>query len=248
MATKERRFDKTQLRAKHQGTRVHRDYAAHYFRWGFAHRFINEKKSVLDIGCGVDQPLPKVLCYRKNTRPRVYVGVDLNKIPKKFGAAWAVIKDQFQFTDDWPYLRHIDLVGEKHYDVVCCFEVIEHMEVDDARELLKGAYTLTKPKAEGGIFLLSTPVYDGVHMPKNHIHEFTVPELQNLLEEEHFVVKHRYGTFSSWPVIRKVITPEERNICDRLLKYYSHEIISTFLAPLYPDHSRNNVWVLERSN
>lgn len=241
-----RRFDKTQLRASGAGRRICRDYAAHFFRWGFTRKFIDPTKSVLDIGCGQDFPLIRILTHRKITRPRVYVGVDLNKIPKKSKIAWTTTLDEFNFIDDWPRLRHIEVVGEKDYDVIICFEVVEHMGVEDAKELLLGAKTLLKPSSKGGLFFLSTPVNDGKHSPKNHIHEFTVEELTNLLGEVGLKVVKRYGTFGSWPVMKKVITPEQRELCEQLAEYYSWDVISCFLAPLYPDHSRNNIWILEK--
>src|SRR5262245_13162124 len=85
-----REFDKTSLHASAQGYQVHRDYAAHFFRWGWVSRnYINETKRVLDIGCGPDGALVKVLAYKANGIPKSYVGVDLNRLGKKMpGYKW----------------------------------------------------------------------------------------------------------------------------------------------------------------
>jgi hypothetical protein len=79
---------------------------------------------------------------------------------------------------------------------------------------------------------------------KNHVHEYTVPELRQLLWGTGWEVKTRYGTFASYPEIKKVVNEAELEIMEGLREFYSDEVTACFLAPLYPDHSRNNVWVL----
>src|SRR6266436_3865394 len=51
---KARRFDQTYLSADVHGHYVHRDYAAHFFRWGWVPRHLAgvDHHRVLDIGCG----------------------------------------------------------------------------------------------------------------------------------------------------------------------------------------------------
>ena len=67
-----RRFDQTQLKGSALGYMVHRDYAAHFFRWGWATRFIKAGARVLDLGCGQEQPLAKVLIPRLTYVPKLY--------------------------------------------------------------------------------------------------------------------------------------------------------------------------------
>ena len=62
---------------------VHRDYIAHCFRWSHVVKFLNQKHRykdavVLDVGCGKEMPLAKLLYVNKMT-PTYYVGVDANK-------------------------------------------------------------------------------------------------------------------------------------------------------------------------
>lgn len=83
-------------------------------------------------------------------------------------------------------------------------------------------------------------------MAANHLKEYTVSELRELIEESGaWRVERRFGTFASWNDIKKVMTPTERALYDELNQYYSHEVLSCFLAPKYPDACRNNVWVLK---
>lgn len=238
-----RRFDKTQLKSTTHGFTVHRDYAAHFFRWGFIFKTIEYRKTrVLDLGCGQECPLARVLSFRMASVPGLYVGVDLNKIPKPFKSAWANVVDDFSFVD-----RHTELIekyGKSSFDVLTCFEVFEHMHPRDGLTLLQNAYDLT---ADGGRFYLSTPVYNGRKMAANHLHEYGIEELKEAIEGTGlWEIERRYGTFASWNEIKKVMTKTELDLYAELNQYYDHEVLSCFLSPKYPDASRNNVWVLKK--
>ena len=239
----DRRFDQTQLKSTSHGYTVHRDYAAHFFRWGFVFKTIDYQKTrVLDLGCGQECPLARVLSFRMAAVPGFWVGVDLNKIPKPFKSAWAVVKDDFSFID-----RHVELVdeyGAESFDLVTCFEMIEHMHPEDGVKLLQNAADLTAPD---GRMYLSTPVYNGKKMAANHLHEYKIDELEQLIVGTgRWEVERRFGTFASWNEIKKVMTKNERELYEELNQYYDHEVLSCFLSPKYPDASRNNVWVLKK--
>lgn len=237
----DRRFDQTQLKSNQHGQFVHRDYAAHFFRWGFATKFVELRKTrVLDIGCGQEWPLARQLASKMGSVPDIYVGIDLNPIRKKPGSPWTNVEDKFNFIDDHEKL------AEKYgrtFDLVTCFEVIEHMHRPDGLKLLKAVRKLSAPNAT---FLLSTPVYNERKMAANHIKEYTVKELQELIDESNdWTVERRFGTFASWNDMKKVISGDERTLYEELHKYYDHDVLSCFLAPKYPDASRNNVWLLK---
>lgn len=234
----ERRFDKTQLKAAGHGRTVNRDYAAHFFRWGWVSRQVKQGESILDVGCGQDQPLLYVLAARKQTVPEVYVGVDLNRITKKSQCQWADIFDEFDFVSNGKQLE------ERYtpFDKAVCLEVIEHMAPADGDRLLENFHYLLRP---GGVLYLSTPVFDG-YRAANHIHEYTIPELQAKVEKAGFKVVKRVGTFASKPDIRPVLKPEERDVYERLEQWFGGDVMATIFASLYPDQSRNNLWVLQK--
>ena len=232
-----REFDTTALHADKHGRFVHRDYAAHFFRWGFARRFIGNSTDVLDVGCGVDCQLAKVLNFPQGGRPRRYVGVDYNKKPRSVpGDRWAEFLWEFDFTRRYAELGR--------FDIVVTFEVLEHMREADGRKFLVG---LRSCVADGGVLLLSTPVFDG-RAAANHLNEWTAHDLSAALVDSKFSVERRHGTFASASTIRKVMTEEERDLVDELSRYYSWEVLSCFMAPKYPDASRNNVWVCRPSD
>jgi DNA (cytosine-5)-methyltransferase 1 len=228
-----REYDKSALTESGYGYRVHRDYAAHFFRWGWTFRFIDKTMDVLEVGCGVDTPLVRALMSDYGGRqPGSYVGVDLNKLKRAPARPWTTFHEEFNFNE-----RHGEL-GD--FDVIVNFEVIEHMTVEHGRTMLRAFKQHLRP---GGTLLLSTPVFDG-KAAANHIHEYTVPELRAEVEAAGFYVAERYGTFANARELKKVATPEQLATLEGINRFYSTDVTACFLAPLYPDASRNNVWVL----
>lgn len=236
----DRAFDTTSLHEDQHGNLVHRDYLAHVFRWGFiSHKLVSHDSKVLDIGCGVDTPLAKILTS-SSLFPKSYLGVDYNKTPKKvFNAKWARFEWGYDFTSLWPDLE----ITEVPFDLIVCLEVVEHMRIESVQELLIGAKTLL---ADGGKFCLSTPVFNGKKMARNHINEMTVETLRGLINAAGLKVERRFGTFMSYNDLVKVASKEQLALHAQLAAYYSNEVLACYLAPLYPDASRNNLWVLTR--
>ena len=239
----DRRFDKTQLKSTAHGKLVHRDYAAHYFRWGWAANWAGKGARILDVGCRQEQPLVRILSHKIGDVPEIYVGIDLNKIQKKTGIKWANIYDEFNVIEDGHHLLKFDHGTD--FTLAACFEVIEHMHKKDGRRLLKNMRDLIHP-TEGRI-LLSTPNYDGKRMAANHIHEYREDELQDLIEECGLEVERKHGTFMDFNAFKKCATDEEKALIAELRGFHSWEVLCTFLAPKYPSQSRNIAWVLKRA-
>ena len=235
----DREFDQTSLRASAHGEWVHRDYAAHFFRWGFAGRFIDGNKTVLDVGCGPDVPMMKILTMPRNVVPKRYVGVDYNPQPRRHPTrGWGTLYWNTDFIRD-----HKGILGTERFDVITNFEVIEHMKKTDGEKLL---VAMREHLAQDGTILLSTPVFSG-KAAANHIHEWTVQEMQNAVKKAKLRVEKRFGTFARFPAIKKVATKAEMELYNRIAEYYGGEVMACFLAPLYPDHSSNNIWLLKHA-
>ena len=241
----DREFDTTQLREAGHGRTLHRDYSGHFWRWSFARRFITTKDNVLEIGCGEDKPLSKILTGGAAAHVNKYVGVDLNKL-KPSASQRLTFLGEFNFVE-----RYKELLKDEFkdgFDVVVHYEVIEHMKVEHGAKLLKAAFAALKP---GGVMLMSTPCYDGVRHAANHIHEFEVEELQKYTEKAGFVVEKRYGVFMDIKHIGKVDTDRASKaaiaeVRKALGEYYDNDAISCLFAPLYPDHARNNLWICRK--
>lgn len=241
-----REFDKTQLRENSHGAALHRDYSAHFFRYSFVRRFVNNTMDILDIGCGQDKPISKILTAGPTNLCNKYVGVDLNGI-KPSNNKRLTFHEKFNFVERYNEL--LELYPEK-FDVVISLESIEHMLVEHGNTLLKGTFELLK---SGGHLIISTPCYDGRRMAKNHIHEWTVEELQNAIEHAGLIVKKRFGTFMDIKHIGKDIPIGGTEVLNainvlktRLNEYYDNDAISCIFAPLYPDNARNNLWVCKK--
>lgn len=248
----DREYDTTQLREAGHGKTLARDYSAHFWRWSFARRFITAKDNVLEIGCGEDRPLSKILTGGAAAHVNHYTGVDINKLKPSNSQRLKFI-GEFNFVENWKNLQKQDGVPKGGFDVVVHYEVIEHMKVEHGAKMLKGAFELLKP---GGTMLMSTPCYDGVRHAANHIHEYTVPELQKATEKAGFVVEKRFGTFMDIKNIGRATLSgaDGKGDIDKAIKalrpllaeYYDNDAISCIFAPLYPDHARNNLWVCRK--
>lgn len=245
-------FDRTSLRNKHEGRWVHRDYAAHYFRWGWAINRTTEtgicKKRVLDVGCGPEKPLLQVATMNQSRLPSLYVGVDLNPIEP-------LTPSQQKFGELYPKTNFLEVAGGilaeyGRFDVIVCYEVIEHMSTDAGWQLL---WWFRQLVADDGVVLLSTPVFDG-HQAANHVHEWTIPELRSYIEAAGFDVAARYGTFASardvkpamraWAEARGLDPAVFETLYAELQTFHAHDVLATFVAPVIPDASRNNAWKL----
>ena len=238
-----RDYDTTQLRETGHGRVLHRDYSAHFFRWSFARRYIKATDDVLEIGCGQDKPLSKILTGGAAPHVSHYTGVDLNKLSPS-GSQRLTFHGEFNFVERWQ-----ELMGgrTKPFDVVVHMEVLEHMRVEHGAKLLKACHKLLK---SNGYMLMSTPCYDGVRHAANHIHEYTVPELLTAAAKAGFVVENRFGTFMDIKNINKHRGFEEsiQTVYEMLKGYFDNDALSCIFAPLYPDHARNNLWICRRES
>ena len=244
------RFDQTDLSIadglKDNGAvRLHRDYIAHCFRWGFAARrcgrlkLNGNKRRILDFGCGKSIPFVDTI-YESRLRDGFdsYIGVDLN-----------TIKPRRQFFIDNPKIsllsntNILDVTKKMVGDVntVVSFEVLEHCPPETMEPILTHLLNLTTDDAE---FIFSTPVLcHSRGMAKNHINEMSREFFWNLLEQCGYKVKENYGTFASQADYKSKLTPEHREVFEELSCYHSDAVLSNFFAPLYPEYSRNNIWV-----
>ena len=224
---------------------------------------IEAGKTVLDVGCGQDYPLARVLAAAPSgSQPALYVGCDYNKVNAP-DWQWLRILDEFDFTSKYPDLLRetikwraqraavLESKGQDNsgvlgkdfrFDYAVNFEVIEHMHTCDGKKLLAAIFQCLKP---GGFLFLSTPVFNG-KAAANHIHEYTIPELQGFIEDAGFVVDARYGTFASYHEIKTQLSPEQRQSLESLRRFYDGDVAACFFAPMFPDHSRNNAWLCRR--
>lgn len=258
----DREYDTTQLHESGHGKTLHRDYSAHFWRWSFARRFITPKDNVLEVGCGEDRPLSKILTGGAAPHVNTYTGVDLNKL-KESASQRLRFYGEFNFVEQYKKLLKQPLPNGKSvgagFDVIVHYEVIEHMKVQNGAAMLRACFASLRP---GGTMLMSTPCYDGKRHAANHIHEYTIPELQKASEKAGFKVVRRFGTFMDVKHLKKskpqastkqgdLFVPDQLAasvpvVAAALAEYFDSDAISNIFGPLYPDNARNNLWVCRK--
>jgi len=244
-----RTIDKTFLSVDNAESRgfIHRDYIAHCLRWSHVCKRLMKKgaykeASVLDVGCGKEAPLAKLL-YSSKMFPAFYFGLDAGKIEvPRLGK----YEDRalFMQQQDFTALKKTDNYDTEHlgYTHIVCFEVLEHVEPFLMLEILRKIKSLAAEDAE---IYISTPCWDGTRCAKNHVNEIRFRALHWVFEMLGFTVKEVFGTFASQRDIEPCISKGEVfAVYEKLKDYYDSNLVSCLFAPLYPEASRNALWVL----
>lgn len=253
---------------------INRDYIAHCLRWTFCLQRIQKRTffrtcKVLDIGCGIDLPLAKLL-YTNRKKPISYVGVDynrqtgLNKTLEAFhfGNFPIEVFGRIDFSNslDFNTKDHLMFIGpeQKQFalpNFITCLEVLEHVAPNKTRKILKRIHSLLiknyifSENDEKGLAIISTPCYSStVGAAANHPNEITREALGALLEDIGFKIEENYGTFASKRDYQKALLekygPVGKQIFEDSEKYYDWNYLATIYAPLFPECSRNNIWVI----
>jgi 2-polyprenyl-3-methyl-5-hydroxy-6-metoxy-1,4-benzoquinol methylase len=154
-----------------EGAQIHYE---HLHRYAFAAHFVKAKK-VLDLACGEGYGT-----YMLAREAEHVVGVEIDK-PTVQHARSRYIKDNLEFIEG--SILAVPIEGDRRFDVVVCFEGIEHIAEHD--KLLSEVKRLLK---DDGLFIVSTPnkaVYTDApdyHNPF-HIKELHLDEFKNLLQQ-----------------------------------------------------------------
>ncbi len=263
MAHANREFDKTSLTIDTAEERIliHRDYLAHTLRWTHVAKCLMAKKSyhksrVLDIGCGKEFPLAKMM-YSNRMTDSSYVGVDLNSLAlppmlqkaKESGAMRIHVKPKFDVTkmtmDDLPWYRTDALTQVKTKispTHIVCFEVFEHMHPRHAVTMLKRIWEVMDNDTT---LFFSTPCYNG-KAAANHINETTYHAMAAILLDNGFWIKDCFGTFASIADYRGHMNREQIEMFNRLREYYDTNLLAILWAPLFPENSRNCIWICKK--
>jgi len=229
---------------------IHRDYLAHCLRWSHVVRFLMQGQryktaKVLDIGCGREVPMAKLMFSSRMTHTTgSYTGVDAGPIdyPETISRETKKFKMKLFSQTDVVQLSETSRVK---YDVISCFEVLEHVEPYHTFQILKATNKMLKSR--GGTAFFSTPVYDPrVGAADNHVNEMSREALQVLLRLAGLSVTGNWGTFASQRDYKHHLRTHELVLFDALKSYYDSNVIACLFAPLYPELSRNNMWRVKR--
>ena len=220
---------------------LHRDYIAHCLRWTHVAKYLNLKSryktaSILDIGCGKDMPLAKMLMTMRMA-PQYYLGVEYNQIeiPKMFEKT----KFKPNIVSGMDFTKLGELGNGFNYSV--CFEVLEHVEPMKAIEIL---HHLPKFLKSESVSWFSTPCWDEkVGAADNHVNEMTYVAFGSLLEEMGYKILNHWGTFASIKDYKDELPGKLLSATfEELRAYYDSNYLSTIFAPMFPEYSRNCLW------
>lgn len=227
---------------------IHRDYIAHCLRWTHVAKYLQsgsrfKTAHILDIGCGKEVPLAKLL-YSSRLIPETgsYTGLDYNAlaVPAMFhtGKFPITLHGRQTFPD-----TSEELLQGRAFDVVTCFEVLEHVEPAQVVRMLEAIATRLIP---GGQAFLSTPCYDAaVGAAANHVNEMSYAGFGSLIERSGLTIQGVFGTFASIRDYKGDL--EDLGLgatFEKLREYYDVNYLATIFAPLFPDRARNCLWVV----
>lgn len=145
----------------------------HLARYKFARGFIRSSDSVLDIACGTGYGVRFLSDYCDTI-----IGGDIDdrtlvEASKKYGGE----------NRDFVNMDIKDIKGE--YDIITCFETIEHISLDDA---LKAFESIKNALKDGGLMIISTPKKIptdelSLNRLEGHLHEYQYKEFNSILSK-----------------------------------------------------------------
>lgn len=230
----------------------HRDQFAHYLRWSFLLKETQGKEEIIcDFWCWKWNMLE--VLYRNRHKAKKYIWIDIRKS--------TIDNNKEKFKNiEWCEFISEDLVLNINNtkfenikaDKVCSFEVIEHIWKNNADLFLQN---MIKCWNNNATFYISTPNYDEkVGAANNHtydswnwieVQEFTHQELE-ILFNKYFHIEKKYWTFASIKDYKDKMTESQKQMFEDLKKYYDVNLISVIFAPLFPEQSRNTLWILTK--
>lgn len=226
---------------------IHRDYIAHCFRWSHVIKCLSKGQAyktarILDIGCGRLMPMGTML-HSSRMAPAYYCGVDYGPVDRSNKSVATTLNSPSFNCDVWDHFHIKDLSldeGEEPFNVVTCFEMLEHVEPADVHNTLEAIKRLISEDAR---IFISTPVYNG-KAAANHVNEMTMDTLGNVFIDHGFGIVDMHGTFASISDYRHMLNEHEAHVFEKLRAYYDVNVLSTIFAPLHPTGSRNILWEL----
>jgi len=226
---------------------IHRDYIAHCFRWSHVIKFLSggqryKTARILDVGCGRLMPMGTML-HSSRMAPAYYCGVDYGPVDRG-NKSVATTLNSPGFNCD--ILDHTDASkiqldeGEEPFNVITCFEMLEHVEPSMVLDTLQMMKRMATPDAH---IFISTPCFNG-SAAANHVNEMTFDALNAVFIQEGFSVIDKHGTFASIRDYEDELDEHEQVTFTKLRDYYDVNILSTIFAPMHPSKSRNVLWEL----
>jgi ubiquinone/menaquinone biosynthesis C-methylase UbiE len=179
----------------------------HLHRYAFASQFVPGKK-VLDLASGEGYG-----SFMLSREAEIVVGIEIDQ-QAVLHAKNKYIKKNIRFIQG--SILNIPIEEEKVFDVIICFEAIEHIE--DQNRLLSEVIRLLK---DDGLFIVSTPnkqsytddvnYHNPFHLKELYFKEFN-ELLRNYFENICFLGQRVYTGSSIWPLMDHATSCKEFNL------------------------------------
>jgi 2-polyprenyl-3-methyl-5-hydroxy-6-metoxy-1,4-benzoquinol methylase len=220
---------------------IHRDYIAHCLR--FTHvlkRLLKVKQAInlLDVGCGKETPLLKMIYTSKmSALINKYIGLEAGKI----NAPEFVHKIDYELIEN-TLIQDLECKISK-FDIITMFEVLEHMPPSNVINTLLKLKSLMNEDSE---LIVSTPNYNKqVGAAGNHQNEMGYKLLSKLFNFFGLEVIEKYGTFASIRDYKGLLSESQLDTFKKLSEYYDSNYLATIFSPMFPEVSRNVLYVLK---
>lgn len=148
--------------------------------------YLNKTKTVLDFGCGDGRMTALIAPHSKKV-----VGIDNQERPIAF-ARLMVNEKNVEF-----HSVELESLPKQNFDVMICFDVIEHIPRRNAAEHLNQLRNLL---TSNGVLLITTPNRKefwgrifGHKTDEKHYYEYSLEELENMLQSAGFKIKEKHG-------------------------------------------------------
>lgn len=208
---------------------------------------------ILDVGCGektfyqfwfnsFDSPArPRLDYVGLEYRQSVVDDANARREENKTVNSYEVI----QYDLNTQSLR--DIGRHEKYDVILLQEILEHVPAETSLKLIREAAELVTDR---GFIVISSPnpkKDEGQEFvwPENHIQEFTIQEMQDLIVESGLNIKRINGWLGKARYFKKHLSTEDRILYDRL-KDISQGFASSVIAFLNPEVAECYIFICNK--
>ena len=203
---------------------------------------------VLDIGCGEVNTVRlfyRSILEKKSDIIESYTGIDIDykmaeNARQKYSKCYEACNTEIVI-QDLTVDPHFD-VPDNHYDLIVCFEFLEHIQTRFAPAILEEAFRVLSPEGKA---LFSTPNSNGSNakLPKDHVYEYSYEELIDMFNEAGFTVEDAVGVCVN---ISRIPAEEKEDWSEELEKIYkafgyNSAFASVVCAPLFSPRNCKNV-------
>jgi ubiquinone/menaquinone biosynthesis C-methylase UbiE len=148
----------------------------------------NDAKTLIDVGCGPGS----FLCYLKKRREITALGLERSSNNIEIARSLVDVPLIQADIQKCPF-------NDNSFDVVCCFEVLEHLPFNIYESAIKEIYRITKkwiiitvPYEEDRLFI-KCPYCNATFNPTYHMRSFYQHTIENLFPDNSFVFCEKIG-------------------------------------------------------